>query len=512
MKLVIVGGGTSGWMTATYLLAAFGDRLDITLVESAGVSPVGVGEATFSEFRHFFSYLGIPEQEWMPQCEATYKLAVRFENWRQPDHYFYHPFEPMKLVRGLTLADWWLHLGEGSRFDHDCFVVAAICDAKRSPRHLDGALFESDLDIAHHLQDSTLSDPSTQFTYAYHFDATLLARYLAKRGTDQGVEHVVGTVEHVELDERGWIQHVVAGEHGNIEGDLFIDCTGFRSLLMSQALREPFVSFQAMLPNDRAVALRVPTDGSEEIRPCTTATAMESGWIWTIPLYSRIGTGYVYASDYCSPEEAEQTLRARIGPAADDLEANHIKMRVGRSERSWVNNCVAIGLSSAFVEPLESTGIFFIQYAVDQLVRHFPAETWDPTIVASFNSRVARCVDGVREFLALHYRTAGRSDTPYWKDAHQRLLPDGLAERMDHWRRGIPEPDTIYPYYHGFEPYSYICMLMGLGGLPLQARPVLGMLDDGTARQEFQRVRARAERVIETLPGHLEYLRHSRGV
>ena len=510
MKVVIVGGGTSGWMTATYLRAAFSDRLDITLVESEKVTPVGVGEATFSEFRHFFGYLGIPEHEWMPSCEATYKLGVRFENWRQPEHYFYHPFEPLGLVRGFTLADWWLHLG-GERFDHDCFVVAAMCDAKRAPRHLDGTLFESDLDIAHRLHHSTLSDPSTQFTYAYHFDATLLAGYLAQRGRDQGIQHIRDSVEDVGLDERGWIQHVVTAKHGELDGDLFIDCTGFRGLLMSKALDEPFVSFQEFLPNDRAVALRVPADpGSDDIRPCTTATAMDAGWIWTIPLYTRIGTGYVYASDYCSPDEAEQTLRDRVGAAAEDLEANHIQMRVGRSERSWVNNCVAIGLSSAFVEPLESTGIFFIQYAVDQLVRHFPADDWDPALQASFNRRVSRCVDGVREFLSLHYRAAGRSDTPYWKDAHERPLPDGLAERIEEWRNRIPEQDTIYPHYHGFEPYSYICMLMGLGGLPLKARPALAMLDEGLARQEFQRIRELADGVISTLPGHYEYLTHVR--
>lgn len=510
MKVVIVGGGTAGWMTATYLLAAFSDRIDITLVESERVAPVGVGEATFSEFRHFFGYLGIPEEEWMPSCEGTYKLAVRFENWREPGHEFHHPFEPLGLVQGFTLADWWLHLG-GTRFDRDCFVIPTMIDTMRAPRHLDGSLFESDLDIAHRLQHSTLSDPSTQFTYAYHFDATLLADYLAKRGSDEGIDHVIDTIQDVALDERGWITHVVTDEHGNLEGDMFIDCTGFRGLLINKALGEPFVSFHESLPNDRAVALRVPVDIEQVgIRPCTTATAQDNGWIWTIPLYSRIGTGYVYAGDYCTPDEAEQVLRDRVGAAAEGLVANHIQMRVGRSERSWVNNCVAVGLSGGFVEPLESTGIFFIQYAADQLVRHFPADGWDPALQSSFNRRVARCVDGVLQFLALHYHAAGRSDTQYWKDARERPLPDGLAERIEEWRNRIPEKDTIYPHYHGFEPYSYICMLMGLGGIPLKKRPVLALLDQEPARQEFQRIRERTER-LGTLPSHVEYLRHMYG-
>jgi len=512
MRVVIVGGGTSGWMTATYLRAAFSDRIDITLVESEQVSPVGVGEATFSLFRHFFGNLGIPEEEWMPKCEATYKLAVRFENWREVGHYFYHPFEPLPSAAGFTLADWWLHFRDGDRFDGDCFVTAKICDSKKSPRHLDGSMFQTSLDVAHDYGDEDLSDAGTQFTYAYHFDATLLAKYLAEHGVEQGIEHVVDDVEHVEVDERGWIQHVATKEHGNFAGDLFIDCTGFRSVLMAQALKEPFVSFHESLPNDRAVALRVPRDEqSLDIQPYTTATAMEAGWIWTIPLYSRIGTGYVYASDYCTPEEAEQTLRDKVGPAAEGLSANHIQMRVGRSERSWVNNCVAIGLSSAFVEPLESTGIFFVQYAADQLVRHFGGDTPDPVLQEAFNTRIAGCVDGVREFLALHYRAAGRSDNQYWTDAHERAIPDELLERMRIWEHRLPEDDSIFPHFHGFEPYSYICMLIGLGGFPVRGRPVLARLDAELARLELEQVRETQQRVLKTLPTHRDYITHLRG-
>nr|WP_269844674.1 tryptophan 7-halogenase [Actinophytocola xanthii] len=203
----------------------------------------------------------------------------------------------------------------------------------------------------------------------------MLATFLRERAVRLGVRHVLDDVAQVVLDERGAVGHLVTKNHGELRGDLYVDCTGFRGLLINQALGEPFESYQEYLPNDRAVALRVPADQEHSgIPPYTRATAMDAGWIWTIPVFHRNGMGYVYSSEYCSPEDAERTLRAYAGPAADDLEANHIRMRVGRSRRFWVHNCVAIGLAGGFVDPLESTGIFFIQYGIEQLVKHFPAE------------------------------------------------------------------------------------------------------------------------------------------
>jgi len=507
-NVVIVGGGTAGWMTATYLKEAFGDRISVTLVESARVPTIGVGEATFSTVRHFFDYLGLAEQDWMPACHASYKLAIRFENWREPGHVFYHPFERLPKVQGFTMADWWLKLG-GERFDKDCLVIPALCDAMRSPRYADGELFERALhDGGDRQRRSTLSDQDTQFPYAYHFDASLLAEFLADFGTSRGIRRVRDDVLEVRQDERGWISHVVTREHGDITGDLFVDCTGFRGLLINQVLEEPFESYQEYLPNNRAVALRVPIDVVENgMRPCTTATAMDSGWIWTIPLSDRIGTGYVYAEDFCSPEDAEQTLRGFVGPAAAEVEANHIKMRIGRNRRSWVNNCVAIGLSSGFVEPLESTGIFFIQYGAEQLVKHFPDENWQPELAAGYNRAIARCLDGVRDFLVVHYRCAARADTPYWKATKERPVPPGLDERLEAWSVRLPDETSVYPYYHGFESYSYNVMLLGLGGhLPRRSLPALDYLDDTEAREALARVREQASMLVDALPSQQEYL------
>jgi len=507
--VLIVGGGTSGWMTASYLRAAFGDRVNVTLVESANVGVIGVGEATFSTIRHFFDFLGLAERDWMPACNATYKLAVRLEDWRAKGHYFYHPFERLRVVDGVPLTDWWLRLRPEGSFDRDCFLIASLCDAKASPRHLDGRLFEQDFVEEGNRPRfrTTLADQNTQFPYAYHFDASLLAAFLSRWAVDRGVRHIVDDVTDIALDERGWVSHVRTREHGELRAGLYVDATGFRSLLLGGKLDEPFVSFADTLPNDRAVALRVPIDMPREgLRPCTTATAQDAGWIWTIPLWGRIGTGYVYADGYCDRETAERTLREFVGPAAEGIEANHIKMRIGRSERAWVNNCVGIGLSAGFVEPLQSTGIFLIQHAIEQLARHFPADDWDPRVRDSYNRVTADAIEGVREFLVLHYRGAARADSDYWRDAKTRRVPDGLAERLETWQSLLPDGQSVYPHYHAFESYSYVCMVLGLGGIPLKAAPALALLDDGPARRELARVRDTARELVEKLPSQFQYI------
>ncbi|WP_399933706.1 tryptophan halogenase family protein [Streptomyces kanamyceticus] len=508
-KVVIVGGGTAGWMTASYLVAAFGDRVDVTLVESGRVGTIGVGEATFSDIRHFFEFLQLEEKDWMPACNATYKLAVRFENWREPGHHFYHPFEQLRSVDGFPLTDWWLRHPTTTRFDTDCFVMASLCDANRSPRYLDGTLIDQDFVERGDkpLARSTIAEfQGAQFPYAYHFEASLLAEFLRDYAIERGVRHVVDDVLDVERDHRGWIERLRTEEHGAVGGDLFVDCTGFKGLLINKALGEPFESYQDSLPNDSAVALQVPLDMDREpLRPCTTATAQDAGWIWTIPLISRVGTGYVYARDYLDPEEAERTLREFVGPEAADVPANHIRMRIGRTRRSWVNNCVAIGLSSGFVEPLESTGIFFIHHAIEQLVKFFPGGDWDPSLRTLYNNSVAHVMDGVREFLVLHYRGAKRADNQYWRDTKTREVPEALAERMARWQSKLPDSETVFPYYHGLPPYSYNCILLGTGGIPVRPSPALDIADEKAALLEFQAIRDKARRLVEELPTQNEY-------
>ncbi|MFE1174111.1 tryptophan halogenase family protein [Streptomyces sp. NPDC058773] len=504
-SVVIVGGGTAGWMTASYLKAAFADRIDVTLVESEAVSRIGVGEATFSTVRHFFDYLGLDEADWLPKCAGGYKLGIRFENWHGDGGHFYHPFERLRMVDGFSLADWWLELGDRSRpMDRSVFLTTALSEAKRSPRMLDGSLFASGLDGS--LGRSTLDEQRAQFPYAYHFDADRVAKYLAGYATARGVKHVIDNVQQVVQDERGWISQVQTAEHGALSGDLFIDCTGFRAMLISKTLGTAFQSFEDVLPNNRAVALRVPRETETDMAPYTTATAMKAGWMWTIPLFRRNGNGYVYSDQFISPEEAERELRAAVAPGRDDLEANHIRMRIGRHQDSWVKNCVAIGLSSAFVEPLESTGIFFIQHAIEQLVKHFPDEHFDEGQIAAYNRRIGNAVDGVKEFLVLHYKAARRDDTPYWKEAKVRDMPEGLRERLALAESRLLDEETIYPHYHGFESYSWNAMTLGLGHRPRTPHPALKHLDPARARAEFARIEAQAAEMVAALPSCHEYL------
>jgi tryptophan halogenase len=506
-SVVIVGGGTAGWMTAAYLKKA-APSINVTLIESATIRSVGVGEATFSTVKLFFDFLGLDEQDWMPSCNATYKLAIKFANWRQDGAHFYHPFQRYETVDGYNMGEWWLKLkAHDEPFDQACFSIPALCEAKRSPRFFDGRVFDDKVQDffagGRQPKNSFLSDHKVQYPYAYQFDASLLAGFLKQYATSRGVRQVIDEVNEVKLREDGGIDHVVTQSHGPIHGDLFVDCTGFRGLLINQALNEPFISFSDSLLCDSAIALQVDAEG---IEPYTTATALSSGWVWNIPLYGRTGTGYVYSSAFTSKEDAEREFRRHVGPAADDLRANHIKMRIGRCRNSWVKNCVAIGLSSGFVEPLESTGIFFIQHGIEELVSHLPGNTIDEEMVRSYNRVIAEGIDGVRDFLVLHYCTTERTDTEFWRATKQTALPQDLRERLDVWKHRLPNAKNINPAYHGFEFYSYSVMLLGLNHKPARSLPALDHMDDGNARLAFRALRERTERLVATLPSQLDYL------
>jgi flavin-dependent dehydrogenase len=514
-RVVIVGGGTAGWMTAAYLRRALPDVADVVLIESANIKSVGVGEATFSTLKLFFDFLGLDEREWMTPCNATYKLAIKFVDWTAEKGHFYHPFERYRMAHGHSAAEWWLKLGRGKvRFDEACFATTALCEAARSPRFLDGRIYEEQVQAYFGAAppNARIERHEVQYPYGYHFDAALMAELMRRYATARGAVQVIDDVVEVRRTAAGAIAGVVTREHGQIEGDLFVDCSGFRSLLLGQALGEPFIDFTDSLPNDRAVAMQVPRAPLDrEIRPYTTATALEAGWAWTIPLYERDGTGYVYCSQFRSPDEAEAELRRVLGPRAEGVAANHIKMRIGRHRRSWVENCVAVGLAGGFVEPLESTGIFFIQHAIEELVNHFPR---GPVIAEgdrlAFNKVVGECVEGVREFLTIHYCVTDRADTPYWRATRSLALPPGLADRMAIFRARLPTARTIYPAFHGFEAYSWSVMLLGMNAPPAHHRRELDRLEDGEARRMFADLARRSERLVGSLPSQREYLDHQR--
>jgi tryptophan halogenase len=420
-------------------------------------------------------------------------MAIKFVGWRQDGNHFYHPFQRFPDVKGIPLPEWWLRTRrEGQAFDYSCFNVPQLCDTSRSPLNWDGRVFE---------------DGTTYIRYAYHFDAGLLAKYLQQVGVARGVTHVYGDVGQVDRGLSGDIRSVQLADGRSLQADLFIDATGFRGLLINQVLGEPFQSFSRSLFCDRAVAMRIPMAGPE-INPYTTATALSSGWVWDIPLSERVGTGYVYSSSFLDRENAEREFRRHLGQRAKDVGAFHIDMRVGRCRNSWVKNCVGVGLSSGFVEPLESTGIFFIQHALAELINHFPDRNFDETVIRSYNRAVARCIDGVRDFLILHYWVGDRSDSEFWRAVTSDLeVPDGLREHLELWQNRLPSPSSINPFYHGFAPYSYCVMLLGLGYEPRASAPILEYFKENEAEAVFHSIKDRSLQLVATLPSHSEYLR-----
>lgn len=517
-KVVIVGGGTAGWMTAAYLSKALNKTIDITLVESPRLPKLGVGEATFSSIKSFFDFLGLQEQEWMPQCKATYKMAIKFVNWNSRKPIFFHPFESLDKVDGFAISEWWLKLKKSNgQFDYSCFKAPKLCDYKKSPKYFDGRIFDSRFQ---HLFDEqvdeqderilTLADAEGVYPYAYHFDAHLLASFLRDYAIQRGVNHFINDVVDAKLKEDGSIQQIITQDNHSINGDLFVDCTGFRGLLINKFLDEPFISFSESLLCDRAIATQIPNNVKKNgINPYTTATALSSGWVWNIPLYGRDGTGYVYSSAFLSKDEAEQEFREHIGDRHGDCGVSHISMRIGRNRNSWVKNCVAIGVSSGFVEPLESTGIFFIQHAIEELVNYFSGKKLDEDLVDGYNKSIAKCIDGVRDFLTLHYHLSDRVDTPFWKaNKYDLEIPEQLKENLRLWKKILPNKKNINPNFHGFESYSYTVMLLGLGHEPESNLPILEEMNSQKAIVKFNSIQEKANHLVATLPSHYEYLTH----
>lgn len=517
-SVVILGGGTAGWMTASYLSRALQESVRITVIEAPTIPRIGVGEATVPNLqRVLFDFLGIDEDEWMRECKASFKMAVKFINWRTggqgnlsprqdtagSDHFF-HPFGLLPVHEGLPLSHYWVarkHLGKGSEpFDYACFQEPVLMDRKLSPRRFDGERVTR---------------------YAWHFDAQNVAAFLRRFATrKQGVTHIEDEMCEVVIGERGFISGLRTAHNGVISGDLFIDCSGFRGLLINQAMREPFVDMSNQLLCDSAVATNVSHDEDNGIEPFTSAIAMESGWTWKIPLLDRFGTGYVYSSQFCGPDQATADLCGLWGLDPDSTPLNKIRFRVGRNRRAWVRNCVSIGLSSCFVEPLESTGIYFITAAVYQLVKHFPDRSFDPRLADRFNREIEMMFDDTLDFIQAHFYVSPRLDTPFWRANKDLRLSPGISEKIAMYRVGLPVNMPVTDestYYGNFEAEfrnfwtngSYYSIFAGLGLIPDQPLPLLGHRPAWIRAAEplFDEVKRRQRDLAASVPTNLAYLR-----
>nr|WP_316747035.1 tryptophan halogenase family protein [Sphingomonas sp. A2-49] len=488
IRVVVVGGGTAGWMTAAALAALVPGAAHVHLVESAEIGIVGVGEATLPHLRAFVTRLGIDEAAFMAATQATFKLGIEFRDFGAIGDRYIHPFGTYgRPLGGVGFHHYWLRRNEGAAAapigEYSTGVVAAA--ARRFVRP--GA--DTD-DIAH------------AFGYAYQFDATRFAPFLRAHAEARGAERSEGRVVEVIRDPAGGdVTGIVLDDGRRIDGDLFVDCSGFRALLIDGAMGEPWEDWSHWLPCDRAVAAPCASpDGP--IEPYTRATAMPAGWRWRIPLTHRVGNGYVYASAHVSDGAATDALVAAMEnpPLA---EPRHLRFRAGRRRRSWVGNVLSVGLASGFLEPLESTSIYLAQMAITQLIEHFPDRVVADADRDGFNALVDAEYDRIRDFLILHYHATTRDDSPFWDHVRTMAIPDSLADKMALWRRTA----QVSKYSHGLflEP-SWVAVYLGQGIVPAGWDPRADLPDAAALDRALATLRDGIAGAVAAMPDHKAYL------
>ena len=487
-RVVVLGGGTAGWMTAAALVRQLGHACTVTLVESEEIGIVGVGEATLPHIRAFVEMLGLDEAEFIAATHATYKLGIEFHDFGSLGSSYLHPFGSFgSELGGVHFHHYWRRLAEegkgGSLFEYS---VANVMAAKRrfAPPSSDNK--------------SLLST----FNYAYQFDATLFAPYLRQWAVARGVERIEARVTDVQRDaESGDVTTLTLDSGATIDGDLFVDCSGFRSLLLGQTMGAAWEDWSHWLPCDRAVAMPTVSPPGP-IEPFTRATAMTAGWRWRIPLQHRVGNGYVYSSAHLSDDQAAADLVAAVeGEAMADPRL--LRFRAGRRSSSWVGNVVAIGLASGFLEPLESTSIYLAQGAIMQLIDLFPIGRTNDADRAEFNHMVDMEYDRIRDFLILHYHATIRNDSPFWDHVRTMQIPDSLQDKMELWR----EAGRVAKYSHGlfFEP-SWIAVYVGQGLIPRNWDTRANAVECDALADALNRLRDEIAGSVAAMPDHAAYL------
>jgi tryptophan 6-halogenase len=467
---VILGGGTAGWMAACLLAKAWPQH-KVTLVESPEIGIIGVGEGSTPQLRAFFKTLGIAESEWMPKCNATYKNGISFHGWSRRPGYesYFHPFQTELDHRTAPAFFYHTKLRRTGRdvcAHPDRFFVSAALAAKRlGPIPDDNFPF----DIA----------------YGYHFDATLVGQVLRDHATTNlGVRHMQRTISGVVFNETGHVAALSMADDADVTGDFFIDCSGFRSTILQDAMSVPFQSYASNLFNDSAVAM--PSDnGDGGIDSETRATALTAGWAWRIPLTNRTGNGYVYSSQHISADAAETELRSHLGLLDSPTEARHLQMKVGRVSQSWVKNCLAVGLSQGFIEPLEATALHIVQATVEGFIAAYEDGQFTNAHADIFNQTIGNRYDGIRDYIVAHYRMNQRTDSEYWREnAANQMLSDSLKGIITCWFTGGDleaeiNAQGIAKYY---APLSWHCLLAGYGTFPADEKlrpPEAGLVQTG---------------------------------
>ena len=476
-KVVIVGGGTAGWMAAAAMAKTFGRELDIVLIESDVIGTVGVGEATIPPIKNFNLLLELDEAEFLREVSGTYKLGIDFENWGDLGERYFHPFAPQGI-------DSW-----AAQFHH--YWRRARDLGESAP--LDDFSLEARMGRAGHFGAKVGRAPN----YAYHFDAAGYAWLLRRLSEKMGVTRIEGKVVDVAQNgETGFIESVRLEDGSNVAGELFIDCSGFRGLLIEQTLETGWEDWSHWLRSDRALAVQ--TESTAPPLPYTRATARSCGWQWKIPLQHRVGNGLVYCSDYMSDEAAARTLLDNLDgkPITDP---RPIRFTTGRRRLQWNRNCVSLGLASGFLEPLESTSIHLIQNSIIRLIKMFPRAGIEQAGIDQFNREVKSEFEYIRDFIILHYHVNRRVDSSYWIDCREMSIPDSLSHRIELFsRNGV----VFREYGELFSEVSWTAVLVGQGIVPDDYHPVVDTLDETRLKSLIARVKSDIARAVRDGIGH----------
>jgi tryptophan halogenase len=486
--VIIVGGGTAGWMTAAALSRFLTDGYTkVTVVESDAIGTVGVGESTIPQMRIFNRTLGLDENEFVKKTQATFKLAIEFHNWGKLGDLYYHPFGPYGLdMEGVSFHAFWLRLdamGEAAPLDDYSLQALAARQAK----------FMRGIDAG--------NSPLSYIAYAFHFDAFLYARFLRGFAEERGVVRKEGKiVDVVQRSEDGFIQSITLESGEKLEADFFVDCSGFRGLLIEQTLKAGYDDWSHWLPNDRAVTVPCANGGARNA--VTRATARPAGWQWRIPLQHRIGNGHVYSSAHISDDEATATLLGNLDgePLAEPW---MLRFKAGRRKKSWVKNVCAIGLSAGFMEPLESQSIFLIQVGIARLLAMFPDRRHSQVEVDRYNRTMQYEYERVRDFIVLHYNTTTRNDTPYWDYVRTMQAPDTLTEKLDIFKahgRIFRENEEL------FNDTSWFAVMMGQGLRPSAHDPMADAMPADELRKRLASIRTTIMNSVEQMPDHHDFI------
>ena len=480
--VVIAGGGTAGWMTAAAFTKLLGNDIKVTLIESDDIGTVGVGEATIPPIKNFHKLLGISEQEVMKATHATFKLGINFENWGEIAEQYIHSFGVTgKECWAGEFHHFWLHgrsRGHQEEFGEYCFELQA---AKQNKFAL---------------------SKDTPINYAYHFDATLYAQYLRKFSEKLGVNRIEGKISQVDkCPDTGNISAITLASEQEIAADFFIDCTGFRGLLIEQSLHTGYEDWSHWLPCDSAIAVQ--TKSISKPRPYTRSIAHDAGWQWQIPLQHRVGNGLVFCSKYLTDDDAKTLLLNNI--AGETItEPRVIKFKTGRRRKGWHKNCVAIGLSSGFIEPLESTSIHLIMTAIVRLLRLFPYNGVTTSAVNEYNSKLDSELNAVRDFIILHYHVNHRQDSQFWQHCQNMDIPASLAHKIQLFKetgRVFLDDGDI------FRVDSWTQVMLGQGLMPMQYHQIANIMNDNELQNFLSTIKTSISAAVERLPEHEDFIK-----